>query len=699
MAHQHHPKNQFFAFLNHPRFPIALLLLALAGHLLYFTELRHTLPGSFVDQPFCGVDAVAHHERALGLLSGQYPGDDPWLFIPLYPAFLALLYRSVDAGFYLPVIIQSILNLVTYASLYGIGTKLFSRTVGALACLALVAYAPYTYYVACFDQALLTVPLLTLTLFLLLKFQSHGQLRWLAVAALTTALSSLSRPTVLIALPAVTVWLFLYRASLQQFFVRSVCFVGLVLLFISPITWHNYQTTGLFILLSKNGGVNIFTGNNPDATGLDSLAHAQSQPAVLRHVALQDRRRSGETTYINEVLTYIRQQPGDWLELTLTKVRLWFVEADKPLISPFFPLAIEDSWLLRRLPIEWQAAVLVALLGLLLVPNRNRSGAVLIWLIYGFFSLATILFFIQLRFRLPFVPIVLLYSAALTAQGYSWLRRKSKCFWLVLAALLTLYPWLPTLGIFIFLYAGLALIPAFKIDGDKRYRWIAVALWSYLILGVFWSQTQAAAVDVSQTIGHYLGPKLVGSGVLGQTFEMDCNNFDHLAIELGVFDQPHSQPIQLTLATDPASSETLFSTEFDGNAIYDQQWLDFSFEPIPNSQGHSYFFFISSPSSTPEDSLTARGYTDTPIDQYKSGQAYAGELNNLQRIEADFAFVATCRQSFGEKLVAGIERMASEQLFWISWVPFYWGVLIVHVGMLTTAAFLLITEEKSRRNR
>jgi hypothetical protein len=79
-----------------------------------------------------------------------------------------------------------------------------------------------------------------------------------------------------------------------------------------------------------------------------------------------------------------------------------------------------------------------------------------------------------------------------------------------------------------------------------------------------------------------------------------------------------------------------------------------SFEPVPDSAGQPFFFFLASPDSTPQNSLTARGYTDTPVDRYPGGSAWAGQLGSLQPLQADFAFTAYCELDWLEKLALAI---------------------------------------------
>ncbi len=123
---------------------------------------------------------------------------------------------------------------------------------------------------------------------------------------------------------------------------------------------------------------------------------------------------------------------------------------------------------------------------------------------------------------------------------------------------------------------------------------------------------------------------------------MDCNGLNRIEVTLGVFNIPHDQPVTFYLATDPSAQEILFSESFDGSLVRDYQKKSFSFPPIPDSAGRTFFFFIASPTSTPTNALTARGYIDTPLDRYPAGSAFAGQLGDLQQLEADFAFGAYC---------------------------------------------------------
>jgi hypothetical protein len=188
--------------------PLFILLLAFGLQTGYLAELRDKFPHSLIEQPFCGVDAEAHVQRAIGLLGGSIPGDYPFYFQPLYPLYLAILRQLLGSSLLLPVFGQALLQVVGIAALYRLGRLTFSPLTGTLAALGLATYNYYIFYLPCFDQALLTTPLFILAVFLLIKYHPRQQPQYLLGAGLTFGLAALSRPTILAILPVVVIWFF-----------------------------------------------------------------------------------------------------------------------------------------------------------------------------------------------------------------------------------------------------------------------------------------------------------------------------------------------------------------------------------------------------------------------------------------------------------------------------------------------------------
>jgi len=485
--------------------PLLILLLALFLQMRYLAELRTMFPGGF-NQPFCGIDAIAHVNRAESLFDGTMlagGGNSHFYFIPMYPFYLAALKIFWGDSVLFPIFLQALLQLLGIAALYGLGRMVFSPLTGLLAALGMATYSYYIYYLPCFDQSLLTVPLFTLSIFLILKYRHTNKSGWLPAGGISLSIAILSRPTFLLVLPIVLIWLYITNpqpASPQRWrgmmsisqprlkiFGKQVILLILpFIITVMPITWHNYRATGRFILISTNLDVNLFTGNNPDATGLDTLAHAQGQPAEIRFRDTIQRVNKGKTTLTAEVIQFITHQPGDWLALTATKTWLWFGETDERLVTPVFPLRVEQSPTLASLPLAWQALVIAALLGLILVRGRSPAQTLFLWLVYGIFSAATIFFFIQLRFRLPLLPFMLLLAASFIASARAWCQHRPQKFWAVLIIFLLLNLFMPSLWIFIALFAGFGLTP--DIWSKKRVMSVValLSLGIYLLMVGWW---------------------------------------------------------------------------------------------------------------------------------------------------------------------------------------------------------------------
>lgn len=645
-----------------PVIPLFIILLAFFLEMSLLAEVQQKFPTIFGQKPVCGVDAQSFIERATGLLSGALPGNNTYHFLPGYPLYLAILYRFLGDWLLLPVFIQALLQLLGIAALYRIGCLIFSPLSGILAALGLATYKYYLFYLPCHDQSLITTPALILAVFLLLRFYTHQQSKYLLGAATALGVATLSRPTILTILPVIFLWLFwaCYRVSFWQFGKNFMALLLPLLVIIGPFTWHNYQVSGRLVAISDNFGLNIFNSYSPYANGLDVLAHDRSQPAGVHFSEVLSQVEKGETTFVAEALRYMGEQPVHALTLTVKKTWLWFGEEEEKLIEPFFPWRINQVRTLAPLPLTWQGMAVLALLGTFLVSRKKHpySKIGILWLVYGFYSLMTIIFFVQLRLRLPFVPYVTLWAAALLGTASTWSCQRPKLFWGVLALLLILSPLIPGIALLALIFAGLGLMPHLTRHAQTGYRWAAGGILLYLLLIGIWTQANALASTASQPIDTYLGPPVAGLNILGQTVRMDCNGFNQVDMTLGTFNDRHNQPVTFYLATDTSAQEILYTESFNSSSVSDYQKRRFSFPPITDSAGQTYFFFISSPTSTPDNAITGRGYTDTPlgrgydkgIDQYPGGNAFAGPLSNLQPIRADIAFKARCNLTLWQKV-------------------------------------------------
>ncbi len=256
-----------------------LLLVLLLGLVLrgaYLGELVHT-PDFAVPL----ADAAFHDYWARALATGNWAPPEgnadpripatPYLRPPGYPYFLALVYLLAGPGNYVAVrIVQMSLGLVSAVLAYRLGRKLLGRGAGLLAALFLCTHWAFLYYEGELQEPCLLV---LLGLLMVLAFQAWAArpAPWRAVlAGLLLGVFALVRANILLfALPAAVwmVWVLRGQGDRRRAISSSVSLLVGVALPIAPVTVRNYAVARDFVLISSNGAINLYIGNNERSDG------------------------------------------------------------------------------------------------------------------------------------------------------------------------------------------------------------------------------------------------------------------------------------------------------------------------------------------------------------------------------------------------------------------------------------------------
>jgi len=110
-------------------------------------------------------------------------------------------------------------------------------------------------------------------------------------------------------------------------------FVVGIALVIAPWTIHNYRCTGELILVTTNGGINLYIGNNPLSTGGYHLPPEDSRPPYELYESAKWRR---------EAVSYMREHPEETLRRTATKALFFWNPhfGDQALLIAAFALGL-----------------------------------------------------------------------------------------------------------------------------------------------------------------------------------------------------------------------------------------------------------------------------------------------------------------------------------------------------------------------
>ena len=430
------------------------LVIAVAAFGLRLTYLQEQRSNPIFDKPI--MDAQYHDEWGQAIVAGETFMDGPFFRAPLYPYFLAGIYKAAGHSYFVPRLIQSVLGALSCGLLFLVGRLVFNRGVGAVAGLAAAAYWVLIY----FDNELLIPPLIVfLDLALLLCLVLHERRpRWtiIVAAGLLLGLSAIARPNILLFAPPLALWVFLLPwPQWQRGLLHTALLTLATLAPILPVTIRNYVAGDDFVLIASQGGVNFYIGNNPESDGLQAVVPGTPadwwggyHAAIEQAEAARDRKlRPSEVSdyFFEQAGEFFRTQPGRAASLMLTKLRWFWTAREISNNKDMYFWSSEFGPVVRWLPLNFAIVGPLGLLGLLLVLRTPRRmfplwGFVLVYMI------SVVLFFCPSRYRVPVLPPLILlatysiYWCGATIYARRWARLGGAACVLALAAAFVLIP-------------------------------------------------------------------------------------------------------------------------------------------------------------------------------------------------------------------------------------------------------------------
>ncbi|MCM2269371.1 MAG: glycosyltransferase family 39 protein [Thermoanaerobaculia bacterium] len=398
----------------------ALFALALGVRLLYLWQSRtspffHALLG----------DCARYDAWAREIAAGAWLGDRVFYQAPLYPYFLAGVYRTLGDDLVTVRLVQSLLGAASCVLLALAAERFFDRR-AALAAGALLALYPTALF---FDQILqkstLDLFLLCLLLATVARALRRGAAAWF-VAGLAAGALVLTRENAVVLVAGVAAWIALERggeAPRRRVASIAALLAGLALVLL-PVALRNLAVGGELVVTSSQAGRNFYYGNNPRADGTyrplrSGRGEIRFEAADARELAEQALGRALSEREVSRywaarAFDWIRDEPRAWARLMLRKARL--------LVNRVEVMDTEDQVTHRdHVPVaRWLGAVLhfgvlfpLAVLGAALCWREPGGGRrrLLAWMIAGYAGSVWI-FFVLDRYRYPLVPLLALFAGA-----------------------------------------------------------------------------------------------------------------------------------------------------------------------------------------------------------------------------------------------------------------------------------------------
>lgn len=424
------------------RILLALIVLSVLGRLvsaIYQGNVITPLPGV--------ADQISYHQLAIRVLEGEgfsfatgwWPAtraNQPtahWSF--LYVLFLAAVYGVFGPEPLAARIVQVLIAGVLQPWLsWRIGTRVFGERVGLVSAGLTALYGYFVFYGgALVTESLFMVACLwALDRATALAYRPGRGVwsRWV-VLGLALGTAALLRQAFILIIPVILAWLFWELALRRRVTVakgfgpagatlRLAAAVAVLAACILPWTVRNYKAFGDFVLLNTNAGFVFFWANHPihgdrfipilpdGPTNYGSMIPAKYQ--ALNEAQL-------DRALMAEGIGFVKADPVRYVKLSISRIPEFF---------KFWPSADSGrgSNIVRVLSFGLLVPFVVVGAGLVLLNGwrQSPSGGLLLLAVAGTYSLAHVLTWTLVRYRLPVdamaMPIAA-YAASLLIERFA----------------------------------------------------------------------------------------------------------------------------------------------------------------------------------------------------------------------------------------------------------------------------------------
>ncbi len=371
------------------------------------------------------MDSLYHLKWAQEILSGNFWGSEVFFRAPLYPYLLAFLYKLGGSSIGFVSLVQHLIGSLTCVLVYLLSREFFSRNVSLLAGLFAALYWPFIYY----EGELLIVTLILfldlLLLWCLAIALKRWDLRYFLAAGLLLGLSAIARPSILVMVLVLPI-VIRYGATARREQRPKPRWMGetaLVLagaaIVILPVIIRNYVIGRDIVPIASQGGVNFFIGNNPESDGRTAVVpgtrpdwwggYYDTIERAERDMGRKLKPSEVSNYYFRKGFEFIFSSPGQAARLFLRKFYLFWSAGERSnnkYIYFFWHLSG-----MGRIPLPgfWLITPLAILGGVLLW--RQRARLALLYLFVVSYMLGVVAFFVNARFRLPVVPVLIVFAA------------------------------------------------------------------------------------------------------------------------------------------------------------------------------------------------------------------------------------------------------------------------------------------------
>lgn len=407
-----------------------IFIVAFAARLIYFIQVKANFPGW--DTPT--IDPLYHDLWAKQIAAGHILGTGVFFRAPFYAYFLGLIYAIFGPSLVAAKVIQHLIGAATCSLIFLFTDKYFGRKTAILS----AVLATFNWVLIYHEDELLLDSLLALFSLaiiwsLIISVERPKSWRFFA-SGIWLGLACITRPNYLAFWPVILIWLWLvfrpdYGKAIKRFLIFSL---GCALM-IAPITLRNKLIGHDNVLIASQGGINFYIGNNQYADGTSAIMPefgSTWQYSDAEYLAKSETGKIGQemkpsqvsSFYYRKGIAFAVNRPMAWLGLTAKKFGLFW--------NSFEVSNNQDLYFFRRfatitkiLPPLFFIISPLSLIGLVLIFRYDIKYHIIGYFIIVY-MLTVIGFFVNSRFRLPVLPLLIILASVAFWQAVDWLRAR-----------------------------------------------------------------------------------------------------------------------------------------------------------------------------------------------------------------------------------------------------------------------------------
>jgi 4-amino-4-deoxy-L-arabinose transferase-like glycosyltransferase len=407
------PKRGMMRLLPHDARIFALVTLAAFALRLAFVIPVRPLPVS---------DFGWYFERAIALSQGlgyTLHGLPTAVFPPGWPYVLGGIVYVLGPSVLAAEIVQSIFGALTAGVVFLIGRTLFGRACGLFAGIAYAVFPSAIEWCATLASEPLYTLLWALSTLIWVSVPPR-RLGWFALSGVILGAAALVRPSALLYWIVPLTYALVIRSERQRFRSWAKALgvtVACTIVVVAPMIVRNYRAFGTLVVISNNGGVSLYEGNNPQSSGTDSILYDRRIQRLLENPRTE---AAADQLASHLAMQYIRSHPKRELLFVLRRINVMYARDDSVIRFTLRSRHYREvhsppagdrlaSALVRVNTIFYYAVMACALIGLAVRARqwRNRDADMRWIILFGMILYNTLIFCIFTsveRYRFPVMP-------------------------------------------------------------------------------------------------------------------------------------------------------------------------------------------------------------------------------------------------------------------------------------------------------